>query len=166
MEKINLDENSQTIDTTQSHITSQPKPIFPILIGLGIVLGLGLGILLARQGIQTTDSATSTLTGDMPEDPSAVKVGKIYGSQDEDIFPDKAEGIVVAGGVNGEGSHHLVRPGGDSQNVYISSSVVDLDTLVGARVQVWGQTMSAKKAGWLMDVGRLKLLELDAPMPE
>ena len=37
---------------------------------------------------------------------------------------------------------------------------------VGARVQVWGQTMGAKKAGWLIDVGRLKVLELNAPQPE
>ena len=63
------------------------------------------------------------------------------------------------GGVDGEGSHHLVRPGGESQNVYLTSSIIDLDQFVGRSVKIWGATFEAQQAGWLMDVGRLQVLE-------
>lgn len=64
---------------------------------------------------------------------------------------------MVAGGVDGEGTHHLVRPGGDSQNVYLTSSVVDLNQFVGKTVKVFGQTFATQTAGWFMDVGRVEL---------
>ena len=49
--------------------------------------------------------------------------------------------------------------GGDaSQNVYLTSSVIDLSKYTGKKVQVWGETFQGQKAGWLMDVGRIKLL--------
>ncbi|MDO8269715.1 MAG: hypothetical protein Q7T54_03530, partial [Candidatus Levybacteria bacterium] len=62
------------------------------------------------------------------------------------------------GGIDGEGEYHLERPGGDSQNVYMSSSTVDLAQFTGRKVKVWGQTNSAQKAGWLMDVGKVEVL--------
>jgi hypothetical protein len=144
-------------------------PLIPFFLGIALVLGATTGVLLANKKLAATGGSTGgTSTGEsvMPSDAGSIKVGTIYGSKDEAGYPTNAEGILVAGGVGGEGSHHLVRPGGASQNVYLSSSVVDLDLVVGDRVQVWGQTMGAKKAGWLIDVGRLKVLELNAPMPE
>ena len=78
---------------------------------------------------------------------------------DEKSFTDSAEGSLTAGGIDGEGSHHLVRPGGDSQNVYLTSSIIDLDQFVGHSVKIWGETFQAQQAGWLMDVGRLQVLE-------
>jgi hypothetical protein len=48
----------------------------------------------------------------------------------------------------------------------VTSSVVDLDLLVGDRVTIWGETNQGKKAGWLMDVGRLKVQELNAAPAE
>ena len=61
--------------------------------------------------------------------------------------------------VNGEGTHKLIRDGGPSQTVYLISSVIDMSEFVGKKVQVWGETIDAQKAGWLMDVGRVKILE-------
>ena len=78
---------------------------------------------------------------------------------DEKTFRDQAEGVPPSH--RGEGSHHLERGANVSQWVYITSSVVDLDLLVGNRVIIWGETNQGKKAGWLMDVGRLKVLELN-----
>ena len=72
--------------------------------------------------------------------------------------PAGEEGNLESGGINGEGTHKLIRPGGDSQTVYLTSSVLDLNQFVGKKVKVWGQTFSAKKAGWLMDVGRVEVL--------
>jgi hypothetical protein len=82
----------------------------------------------------------------------------VVGVEDTETFKDTAEGKLEKGGLNGEGSHHLVRPGGESQTVYLTSSIVDLDKFVGSKVKIWGETFAAQKAGWLMDVGRLEVL--------
>jgi len=84
---------------------------------------------------------------------------KQAGISDEATFKDSAEGTLEEGGVAGEGTHHLTRDGGVSQTVYLTSTVVNLDDFVGKKVKVFGQTISAKKAGWLMDVGLVKVSE-------
>ena len=58
-----------------------------------------------------------------------------------------------------------MRPGGESQNVYLTSSVVDLDLFVDHKIRIWGETFSAQKAGWLMDVGRVEVIELNVEKP-
>jgi len=85
--------------------------------------------------------------------------GTEAGISDESTFKDTAEGKLESGGIDGEGTHHLERPGGISQNVYITSSNVDLQKFVGRKVKVDGKTFAAEKAGWLMDVGQLEVLE-------
>lgn len=87
-----------------------------------------------------------------------IKSGLVVGVQDEDTFSDFAQGTLKSGGIDGEGSHHLERPGGESQNVYLTSSVIDLNEYVEQNVKVWGETFAGQKAGWLMDVGRLEVL--------
>ena len=52
----------------------------------------------------------------------------------------------------------MVRPGGDSQNVYMTSGTVDLSKFINKNIKVWGQTQAAQHAGWLMDVGRIEVL--------
>ena len=79
------------------------------------------------------------------------------GLSDESTFRDSAEGSLETGGVDGEGTHHLVREGGESQYVYLTSTVIDLESFVGKKVTVWGETISARTAGWLMDVGKIKV---------
>ncbi len=86
-----------------------------------------------------------------------IKTSKEVGIKDEKTFSDSAEGKLVKGGIEGEGTHHLERAGGPSQNVYLNSSVVDLNQFVGKKVKVYGQTNAAKTAGWLMDVGRVEI---------
>jgi len=81
------------------------------------------------------------------------------GLADESTFRDTAEGTLESGGIDGEGTHHLVREGGDDQTVYLTSTVIDLESFVGKKVQVWGETISARQAGWLMDVGKVKVVE-------
>jgi hypothetical protein len=34
-----------------------------------------------------------------------------------------------------------------------------LDSFVGKKVEVSGQTLAAEHAGWLMDVGRIKVIQ-------
>ena len=91
--------------------------------------------------------------------PGVEQKGKEIGSTDTKTFSDTAVGVLEKGGLDGEGSHKLIREGGPSQTAYLTSSIVDLDAFVGKKVQVWGETFAAQKAGWLMDVGRVKILE-------
>ena len=137
------------------------KLIIPlVIILLGIASGWGISR-MSGSSITTSGRLTS------PESISAsnLKVGEIVGVPDEKSFRDKADGVLAEGGFEGEGSYHLVRPGGDDQNVYLTSSIVDLSLFVGHKISVWGETFSAQKAGWLMDVGRVQIMELNAKLP-
>lgn len=140
----------------------QKSKLTPILIMVGIFLGLGTGFYVAQQKLKSGSSGLLTSANQELTSSTTVKVGDSFGSADEKTFRDQAEGVLVAGGIEGEGSHHIERGANKTQWVYITSSVVDLDLLVGDRVMVWGETNQGKKAGWLMDVGKLKVLELNA----
>lgn len=97
---------------------------------------------------------------------SSVKAGDVFGSGDSETFTDFAEGYLEAGGIDGEGSHKLLRAGGPSQTVYMTSSVTDLDKLVGMDVKIWGETFKGQKAGWLMDVGKIEVVKEKAEPPQ
>jgi hypothetical protein len=127
------------------------KANLPLIVGAIIIvlLGVGTGALLSGR---SSKSSTAVV-------PGAETGAKEAGLADESTFRDSAEGILEEGGVDGEGTHHLVRPGGASQNVYLTSTVIDLASFVGKKVQVWGETISAREAGWLMDVGKVKVVE-------
>lgn len=120
-----------------------------LIIIAGLVSGFGLSY-FSQKGNKTAGTLSSDKGG-----------GKktIVGSADTKIFRDQAEGTLEAGGINGEGTHKLVRSGGESQTVYLTSSVLDLNEFVGRKVRVWGETQAAQKAGWLMDVGRVETIE-------
>ncbi|HSA83980.1 MAG TPA: hypothetical protein VLF20_03770 [Patescibacteria group bacterium] len=121
--------------------------VFVVVAFLGIGTGFGLSQLAKATGTQLIPVASvdPTLTG------------KTFGSEDLETFKDVAEGKLEEGGIEGEGQFHLVRPGGESQNVYLTSSLVDLSQFVGRKIKVWGQTQAAQHAGWLMDVGRVEV---------
>lgn len=139
---------------TNSHRPFSPVGI--IIILLAILLGVFSGFFLAtrttHQIIGTTTNNTSSIAG-------GLKVGDVIGSNDATTFKDTTEGVMTAGGIDDEGQYHLVRPGGDSQNVYLTSSSVDLSQFLKHKVKVWGATQKAQKAGWLMDVGRVEVLQ-------
>lgn len=123
-----------------------------IILGVMLVLGIFSGFLISKNksGVGSAITQGGTV---------AIQKGAVFGSDDTKTFKDQAEGIVKTGGADGEGTHHLVRPGGDSQNVYLTSSIVDLSKFLDKKVKVWGQTQKAKVAGWLMDVGRVEVLQ-------
>ncbi len=134
---------------TNFSLTNKLIVIFICAAVLGILSGFGL----SRNSVGPSNSATTV------SNLSGVAKGTIIGSGDTNTFKDTAEGILKQGGIDGEGAFHLVRPGGDSQNVYLTSSIVDLSSLVDRKIKVWGQTQKAQHAGWLMDVGRVEVLE-------
>ena len=99
-------------------------------------------------------------TGEAVETSKGVEVSKTEaGLEDESNLPDNAEGVLVEGGIEGEGTHHLDRGTGESKYVYLTSTVIDLQSFVGKKVKVWGETLSGLQAGWLMDVGKIKVIE-------
>lgn len=174
LKKLNLDTQGPTIDPVKKSPVniSQPmeeKPLFtPLKIaGLVIVLALGLGsgyFLKNWSGSPVARNNGSVIARNVPE--SGLKEGDIIGVQDDKQFKDSATGVLQKGGLDGEGSHRLLRPGGPSQTVYLTSSVIDLDAFEGSQVTVWGETFKGQKVGWLMDVGRVRVEKLNAPTPE
>lgn len=133
--------------------------ILPAVVILLIILsGVATGWFLSKEGAGKVSLGSGDKLGVAPG-VDITSGGKEVGLDDAKTFRDKAEGMLEEGGIDSEGTHHLVRPGGDSQSVYLTSSVVDLNQFVGKKVEVWGETIGAKKAGWLMDVGKIKILE-------
>ncbi len=128
----------------------------------GITTGAGLSALRAKGGMTTLSEAETPVariaTG-------AVTDGQVFGSSDTSTFKDNTEGYLAAGGIEGEGSHHLLRAGGPTQTVYLTSSVTDLSKFEGMCVKVWGETFKGQKAGWLMDLGRVQVVDTKCAAP-
>jgi len=130
------------------------KKAWPFIAGVILVVlaGIGSGWLISNKVIGKG--------GGTSQAPNVKVSSNEAGILDESTFKgDTAEGKLVEGGINGEGTHHLERDGGPTKNVYLTSSVIDLQSFVGKNVKVWGETLSAKKAGWLMDVAKIKVIE-------
>lgn len=123
-----------------------------IILLVVVILGGATGFLFSRNKKLNVSSIAGVAGG-------GASKGTTVGSTDTKTFKDTAEGILKEGGIEGEGQYHLVRPGGDSQNVYMTSSTIDLSSYLEKKVKVWGETQKAQKAGWLMDVGKLEVLE-------
>lgn len=132
-----------------------------VLLPAGVILGLILfgavsGYFLANRGsVSLPGSKMIQGNGKM------VASRQEMGLKDEEAFPDKSQGKIEVNDSKTilEGSHKLLRAGGESKSAYLTSSVVDLDQFVNDCVEVWGETFSAQSAGWLMDVGYIKRLD-------
>lgn len=122
------------------------KKTVNIVFAVMILLGVATGYML-----------TTKLKGGPGGTDGSVATDKVVGSTDAKTFKDSADGMIEKGGLEGEGTHHLIREGGPSKTVYLISSVIDLDLFIGKKVVVWGQTQAAEKAAWLMDVGKVEL---------
>lgn len=124
-----------------------PLPAVLVICVLAIVLGGVGGFMMVKKSSPAVDSTKGT----------AVQTDKSAGVLDKKTFKDSIIGLLKEGGVEGEGNFHLERPGGVSQNVYLTSTTVDLSKYIGKKVKVWGQTFQGQKAGWLMDVGLVEI---------
>lgn len=120
-----------------------------IILIVAAVLGVGTGYFFA--------GSSQAISGDSVKNSSQVQTGQKYGVSNTKAFKDSAEGVLKKGGLDGEGEYHLERPGGKSQNVYLTSSAVDLSLFVNRKIKVRGETFAAQKAGWLMDVGQVEV---------
>ena len=168
---VEAQEDATFIPATQEKLRtpmpkkSKPTIALPIIALVVILMGVGTGFALSKAMPNKASQSTST-TSSLPQgEDAAVETGKIYGSENKDTFPDTGIGVLEKGGIDGEGSHRLLKEGGPTQTIYLTSSVLDLDPFIGHKVEVWGETYAALKAAWLLDVGSVEVLELDAPKP-
>lgn len=154
-------------DVPMQTVAKKTSMVLPVLVA-AVILGVGTGYLLFTNSatLSTPKKMVATQQTNTTKEGEKVIVGKVYGSPDASTFKDSAEGVLLAGGINGEGSHRIVRDGGESQTVYLTSSIVDLTMFVNHKVVVKGETFKAQRAGWLMDVGQVKVLELNATLPD
>ncbi len=121
---------------------------FFTFVALAVIIGAVLGFGFSRLNKKTTTNNSGNETKNTAQSAGIV---------DKKTFKDSVEGILREGGIDGEGNFHIERPGGVSQNAYLTSSTVDLSGYIGKKVKVWGQTFSGQKAGWLMDVGLVEI---------
>ncbi len=125
------------------------KKVWPYIAGAFLVVLIGIGTAWMISGRMAKGNSAAA--------PGAKVTSTEAGALDPKIKYDTAEGTLQSGGLNGEGTYHLVREGGVSKSVYLTSSVVDLTNFVDKKVQIWGQTLASKKVGWLMDVAKIKV---------
>lgn len=138
--------------TPRSALSADPKKWSGILMFVVVFI---FAIVLGRFAAQLTVRNQS----DLPNVTYTQESGSnnSYGQKNSKLCPDQAEGTVKIGGIDGEGTHHLVRKGGKDQYVYLTSSTVDLSLVENKKVAVWGKTYAAKTAGWLMDICYLEV---------
>jgi hypothetical protein len=137
----------------QAPIKVSSKMKWPYIAGaFGVVV---LGVLTAWL-ISSRPTGGSASNADIPGNKVTANEAGVL---DPNIKYDTATGTLEEGGINGEGTYHLVREGGVSKNVYLTSSMVDLSKFTGKKVQIWGDTLASKKAGWLMDVAKVQVAQ-------
>lgn len=129
------------------------KNVFPYILGAFVVVLLGVFTAWFLSSKMTSE------TGDKSAAPGVKVTSTEAGRFDPNIKYDTATGILKEGGINGEGTYHLERDGGPSKSVYLTSSMVDLSLFENKKVDIWGETIASKKAGWLMDVAKIKVAE-------
>ena len=166
----NAVENKGVVDETpvSDNNSNSMKPTFSKLAIILSVVAIAAGAATGYGGFKLKSKSVSLLPSpsglQRVAEEGQIKVGDIFGVKEVN-FKDSAEGYLEIGGINGEGSHKIVRPGGVSQTVYLTSSITDLDKFDGMEVKIWGETFKGQKAGWLMDVGRIEILNTDAQAP-
>ena len=129
------------------------KKIIPFLV-IVLIVGAGVysGLILHSINKGKTASSTSIAGG---EDDLSNEIKESHAK----TFKDEAEGVIEKNDKKdkyAQGTHLLIRPGGDSQTAFLTSSVLDLDNFVGKKVKVLGETFGSVQVGWLMDVGKVE----------
>ena len=124
----------------------------PILLVIVVVtVGIGTGLVTSSRHKSASLSSSQVAGEDVPKE-----VKESFAQ----TFRDEAEGTVEKNDdldKYAQGTHKLIRPGGESQTAYLTSSVLDLDEYLGKKVKVFGETFGSSQVGWLMDVGKVEV---------
>lgn len=126
--------------------------ILPVLI-IVVIVGAGIFSGLVLSSRNKSASRQSTKEDELPQ-----QVKESFAK----TFKDEAEGTIEKNDQldkYAQGTHKLIRPGGEDQTAFLTSSVLDLDQYVGKKVKVFGETFGSSQVGWLMDVGKVEVQE-------
>lgn len=139
---------------TPPNLGSKAKKLLPIIIVVIVVsLGIISGLLLSSKSKISQSSGEGALSEE-----------NLSGEQKQSFnqtFRDQAEGVIEKNDdldKYAQGTHKLIRPGGEDQTAYLTSSVLDLDEYNGKKVKVFGETFGSSQVGWLMDVGKVEVV--------
>ena len=139
---------------TSSGKSSKLKRFLPILIILIIVsLGIVSGLIVSSRSKSALLATGSSNGEDLPPEQK---------QSFNQTFNNEAEGMIERNDTldkYAQGTHKLIRPGGESQTAYLTSSVLDLDQYNGKKVKVFGETFGSSQVGWLMDVGKVEVVK-------
>ena len=130
------------------------KKSWPLILTsfLVVLAGVGTAYLLSSKVMGTAPGSTAVA-------PGAKATSNEAGVLADGIKYDSAIGDLKAGGMDNEGTHHIERDNMPSHFVYLTSSVIDLESFVGKKVEIWGVTHASKKAPWLMEVSKIKIAD-------
>jgi len=160
--------NTGATDTSlTSNSMKKSMNLYMLLGSVAILAGVATGFGGYKLQAQSTDQSQRAIQNqNIQQLPGkSIQVGDVFGVNDSGTFSDSAQGYLKIGGIDGEGSHRLLRQGGASQTVYLTSSITDLNPLEGMEVKVSGETFKGQKAGWLMDVGRVEVIKSQGEVP-
>ena len=129
------------------------KGSLPLIAGSFVIVlaGVGTAWLINSKVINKPASSIAA--------PGAKVTANSAGVLDPKIKYNNATGELKEGGIGNEGTHHIERDNMPSHFVYLTSSVIDLQSFVGKKVEVWGETIASKKAPWLMDVAKIQVVD-------
>lgn len=139
----------KAIPTRNNIAKLAPVLIIVVLIAAGIFSGLVLSSRSKSSQVASSGSALEEESLPQAQKESFTKT-----------FRDSAEGTIEKNDKldkYAQGTHKLMRPGGDDQTAFLTSSVLDLDSYVGKKVKVFGETFGSSQVGWLMDVGKVEV---------
>ena len=156
-------ENTATVQEPKQTIPLSPVPprssvnlikkVMPLL-AIVVIVGAGVYSGLILHSLNKSKTATSAgVSGSQEDLPKDVQESQAK------TFKDEAEGVIEKNDKMdkyAQGTHKLIRPGGDSQTAFLTSSVLDLDSYVGKKVKIFGETFGSLQVGWLMDVGKVE----------
>lgn len=145
-------------DQASTNLREAPKSskipnIAPIIVLVILVIaGIFSGIIFSSRAKNKTiqQSAIMDESKLSPQQKQEVQV----------VTRDSAEGTIEKNDNfedTAQGQWKLIRPGGESQTAYLTSSFLDLDQYVGKKVKVYGETLGSDKVGWLMDVAKVEV---------
>ena len=160
MEEINLN-SSQPQPNAIEPLRAVPdktklSKILPYFIVV-VIVALGIGTGLVASSVQKAKAQNHKAV--------SLEEEELSPQQQESFaqtFRDEAEGTIEKNDdldKYAQGTHKLLRSGGESQTAYLTSSVLDLDEYVGKKVKVFGETFGSSQVGWLMDVGKVEVVE-------
>lgn len=172
MKELKLQDQLQPQSKPQSQSPSQIQSKAKLLLravpkreNLGKFLPIIIVVVVVAAGIFSGLVASSRNKNAKSQAKAAIDEEQLTGEQKQSFaqtFRDEAEGTIEKNDKldkYAQGTHRLIRPGGESQTAYLTSSVLDLDEYVGKKVKVFGETFGSSQVGWLMDVGKVEVIQ-------